>query len=329
MADTSISLDLDAEQRQRLPSMNGFVRTVLTDLPTCVAPAYYPALTLALAAFQTCHLLNTSLGVTAWAAVNSVGCVGALAAGMPLLVVVHFLAQGGRFGRTGRQQSWWSALIKDCAFYFAYYLSIWAVPLPALRVSAFLTGQVYFLSLLCTSAASGAMVLLSATSSTGSAGDMAAVLTALGSNPVATIWAVSCAVEWLSFAAIVAMTAPEYRWSWVWSMSNAERLRTVAWNNPAAYSWRWDEPNLADADLAAANQLFIIFHFKPSCHPPKDDVVNALKPAFIRWAAKSEGERYKFCFREDVIKRLREDGYDELANIVAVPAPIVEEESDI
>ena len=313
MADASISLDLDPEQRRRLPAMNGFVRIVLRDVPACVRQAYQPGLTLAVAAFLTCHLLCTSLGITAFAAVNPVGCAGGLASGMPFLVVAHVLAQGGRFGGRFRLQSWWSTLILDCGTYLTYYLSIWAVPLPALRVPTFLTGQVYFLSLLCTSAASGAMVLLSPTSST---------------SPLATVWAVSCAVEWLSFAAIVAMTAPDFRWSWVWSTSNAKRVRTVAWNNPAAESWGWDEPILAGEDLAAANRLRIIFFFKPSLHPPKDKVVNALRPAFRRWAAMGEGERYTFCFREDVIKRLREDGYDELANIVAAPARI-EREADV
>ena len=306
MADASISLDLDPEQRRRFPAMNGFVRIVLRDVPACVRLAYQPGLTLAVAAFLTCHLLCTSLGITAFAAVNPVGCAGGLASGMPFLVVAHVLAQGGRFGNSVRlHQSWWSTLILECAYYLGYYLSIWAVPLPALRVPRFLTGQVYFLSLLCTSAASGAMVLLSPTSST---------------SPLATVWAVSCAVEWLSFAAIVAMTAPEFRWSWVWSTSEAKRVRTVAWNNPAAYSSYWDEPILAGEDLAAANRLMIIFNFKPSYHPPKDKVVNALRPAFRRWAAMGEGERYTFCFREDVVKRLRENRYDELANIVAAPA---------
>ena len=321
MADASISLDLDPMQRLRYPSMNGWVRTDLTDLPACVAATYYPALTFALSALHTCHLLCTSLGITTWAAVNPVGCAGALAAGMPLFMVAHVLAQAGRFGDSYRLHSWWSALIDDCVYYLGYYLAIWAVPLPAARVPTFFTGQVYFLSLLCTSAASGAMVLLSATSSKGIAGDMASVLSALISNPVATIWTVSCAMEWISFAAIVAMTAPEFRWSWVWSTSEVERMRKVSWNNPVAYSWKWDEPNLADADLIAANRLYILFDMKPSFHPPKNDVVKALEPAFLRWAAMSEGERYKFCFREDVIKRLREDGYDELANIMAAPAP--------
>ena len=49
-------------------------------------------------------------------------------------------------------------------------------------------------------------------------------------------------------------------------------------------------------------------------------MVKDLKRAFLRWAAMGEGERYKFWGDESVIKRLREFGYDELANIMAASA---------
>ena len=41
------------------------------------------------------------------------------------------------------------------------------------------------------------------------------------------------------------------------------------------------------------------------------------------------GEWCELCFREDVIKRLREDGYDDLANITSItPLPAPAEKKD-